>query len=149
MKRLEELIQKLTSDQIDSNEVHAKELETHEKERKKELSNFHRIYAEKMERQERKYVVEILKMKEDKDYNVAQMKLLDAQYMEMMQKAIEFNQHKKTKYENLINKRESQHAKEIEEIQKVYADQAKEREEDCKKMTAEILTTQEKQQENH
>ena len=145
LKQLEELIQKLTSDQIDRNKVHTKELETC----KKELWNFHRIYAEKMERQERKYVVEILKMKEDKDYNVAQMKLLDAQYMEMMQKAIEFNQHKKTKYENLINKRESQHAKEIEEIQKVYADQAKEREEDCKKMTAEILTTQEKQQENH
>ena len=87
--------------------------------------------------------------KEDKDYYVAKMKLLDTQYMEMMQKAREFNQHKKTKYENSMNKQESQHAKEIEQIWKVYADRAKVHEEDCKKKTTKIPTSQEKQQENH
>jgi len=42
-----------------------------------------------------------------------------------------------------------QHAKEIKDIQKVHADQAKLREEECKMMTAKILTPEEKQQENN
>ena len=51
-------------------------------------------------------------------------------------------------YEKLLKDQELQYAKQIEEIRKVYADQAK-CEEDCKKTTAKILTTLEKQQENH
>ena len=56
---------------MERDEAHAKELEKHKKEHEKELSNFHKIYAAKMKRQEKKYTVEILKlietMKEIKD----------------------------------------------------------------------------------
>ena len=62
---MEEIIKILIGGQIDRDEAHAKELEKRKKDRKKELSNFHKIYAEKMKRQEQKYVVEILKVIED------------------------------------------------------------------------------------
>ena len=64
--------------------------------------------------------------------------------MELMQKGLlVVAQQEKTKYEILLNEQELQHAKEIEEIQKVYADQAKVCKEDYK--TAKIPTPKEKQ----
>ena len=112
---------------MDLNKAHAKELEKRKKERKKELSNFHRIYAEKRKRQEHKYIVEVLKMveamKEDKEYyktllkeeqdnQEKQLKRQDAQYMELMQKGLlVVALQEKTKYEILLNKQELQHAK--------------------------------------
>ena len=49
LNQLGEIIKKLIGGQIDCNAAHAKELEKRKKDRKKELSNFHRIYAEKNE----------------------------------------------------------------------------------------------------
>ena len=67
VNQLEEIIKKLTGDQMEQDKAHTKE-----------LSNFHRIYAEKMKWQEQKYVVEVLKvveaMKENKEYYKTQIK---------------------------------------------------------------------------
>ena len=92
LNQLEELNWKLIGEQIDRNKVHARELEKREKDRKKELSNFHKLYVAKMKLQERKYVEE---MKEEREYYVEWMKLLKrdmkeerVQYMELMQKGL-------------------------------------------------------------
>ena len=106
LKQLEELNKKLTGDQMDRNEAHAKELDKCEKERKKELSNFHRIYAEKMKRQAQKYVVEVMKvveaMKEDKEFYKTHLKeeqenheKQEKQLMELMQGLLVVTQQKK------------------------------------------------------
>ena len=47
---------------MERDKAHAKELEKRKKERKKELSNFHKIYAAKMKQKDQKYTVEILKL---------------------------------------------------------------------------------------
>ena len=58
-------------------------------------------------------------------------------------------QQEKMKHELLITERESQHAKEIEELWKAHVDQAKLCKEECKMMMAKIPTPKEKQQENN
>ena len=70
--------------------------------------------------------------------------------MELMQKGLlDLAQKEKTVNETKMKECETKHAKEIEELRKFYAGQAKVREGDCKKTTAKIPTTQEKQPENH
>lgn len=132
LNQLEELNQKLIGEQIDCDKVHVRELEKREKDRKKVLSNFHRLYSAKMKRQERKYAEE---MKEERVYYVAQMEEMKLQkkkyvekmkdkrenYVETLKQCVEkmkkgllnVAQKEKTKYETILKERELQHAKEI------------------------------------
>ena len=170
LKQLEELNKKLTIDEMDQDKAHKKELDKRDKDREKELSNFHK------KQQGQKHIVEVLKVveamkeiKEDKEFYKKCFKKIkenkefykkclkeeqesrekqEKQLAEMMHGLVVVAQQEKMKYEILMQEKESQHAKEIEYIQKVHADQAKLREEECNMMTAEILTPKEKQQEN-
>ena len=164
-----EIIKKLIDEQMEQDKAQKEELENCEKEREMELSNFHRIYAKKMKQQERKFVAEILQLNEDKkkdkeyqekqeneytellqlvqedrDYHEKQAK----QLTEIMQGLVVVAQQEKMKHESLMKERESQHAKEIKELQKTCADQAKLSNEECRMMPAKIPTPKETQQEN-
>ena len=55
LNQLEDLNQKLGREQINCDKVHAREQEKREKDRKKELKNFHMLYVAKLKLQERKY----------------------------------------------------------------------------------------------
>ena len=111
-----------------------------------------------MKQQEQKYVVEVTKvveamkeLKDNKDFYKTRLEKeredqkrqddAHAQHMELMQKGL-------LVVAQQLKERKLQHAKEMEEIWKAHADQAKLSNEECKMMTAEILTPKEKKQEN-
>ena len=172
VNQLEEKIKALTIEQMEQDKAHTKELENCEKERKTELANFHQIYATKMKRQEQKYVVEVTKVveamkelkdrmneiKEDRDSYKSSREIYKtcleeeredrkrqddahAQHMDMMQNSI-------LVVAQTLKEQELQHAKEIKELWKTHADQAKLSDKECKTMTTNISTLKEKQQEN-
>ena len=101
-----------------------------------------RKYVEEMKDEWEYYVAQMEEMKEEWKYYIATMK----QCIELTQKCLlDVAQKGKTMYETLLNKCETKHAKEIEELWKYYENQAKVREDDCKKKMTENLTMQENQ----